>query len=174
MIKNIRQSDQLYKGSDINERSYNLIFKKKTKRAIKAFNGYHSLYSQGLFNREVQAMWKDWVQVYERGRAWPQILFISKPSREKSGNGIHSPESSCTGKRINRKLAKVSKNHGRHLQYKQRNITSQKKFMMGAINNGFKFRKFHRYSWSRRPGSKHDSRLYKEIIVNKTNKGGSK
>lgn len=92
-------SDQLYKGSEKNDKATDNTaptpcFGDTTAAVDEA------RVSQGLSDRALQEMWQAWVQMCPGTGPWSQILSLSQPCRASSRNDLCAPGLGKAGRRL--------------------------------------------------------------------------
>ena len=79
-----------------------------------------------LSYRTIHQVWKNRMQMCEGSWAWPQILSISKFSRQKTGTALCASKISGFNQRVSIQLSGPEECDRRNKQYKSRNTTQER------------------------------------------------
>ena len=86
-----------------------------------------------ITNQTIQTMRKTRMQMRRGTGAWPEILFISQPTRHKTQTRIHSKGLPGTGRGTSGQLSFVARNHRGDLPYQSRVTASQRSFIRSNL-----------------------------------------
>jgi hypothetical protein len=162
-------SDQFYTWSDIYEESIRHIITQKTKssRSPTTARGGHP---SRVSDRTLQEMWKTWLPLCQRARAWAQILSFNQPNRKKPSDGLYTPRLLRTSRSLSGELPINQKNLERNLCYQLRTSQPQKKTV--RIKHVFRPCYRHRHQRGCHIGCQYDQRTIKSSIAGNFKHGG--
>lgn len=130
--------------------------------------GHHAWISY----RTIHPVWKNRMQMFEGSRAWSQILFIRKYSRQKAGTDLCATKISGFSQRVSIQVSGTEEYDRRNKQYKSRNITQARGIEIRT--NGYHQRRLRckGFRYFRNDSKQYASILYGKRICRKMSKGG--
>lgn len=168
MKKDRLLSGQLYTWSDNYEKSICRISTEKTKSSGPATTGYGSRSSR-FPDRTLQKMWKSWLSVCQRTRAWAQILSFHKSNEKKPSDGLCPPELSRASRSLPDELPSYQRNPQRNLCYQLRAPAAQR----AIVENKYVFRHYrHKHRRCSRVGCQYDQGIVKGSAGGNSKHGG--
>ena len=147
-------SVQLINGSDNNEREIHDISPSKTENTYKK-NALNRVQPHSrVFIGKIQAMWETELQMCRWPWTWAEILFVGKPLRQKTGNGIYTRRVCPASRVVCFKLQKDKATPGRNKRHQPGNSPAQRTFV--EHGNGYYYQSFYRYKGNWLLGSQYD------------------
>ena len=119
------KSDQLYKGSDYNEKQVCFLFATKKERPGSAAFTSRGLYPSRFFARALQTLWKAGMQMCRISRSWSKVLFINEFSQKIARDGLCSIGLQRAGRKVFKNSSGCAGYSGRNL-YDQSGTPSPK------------------------------------------------
>jgi len=108
-------SDKLYKWSD-NERFSQHLLTSEAQTITSAPTLLRYSLTQRLPYRNLQALWKVGLQVYDWTRSWPKVLPVRQLSRSQTKNDLYSKVTEGQSSKLYKQSHRLKKNPGGYLR----------------------------------------------------------
>lgn len=129
MGNSILSLEQLYDCTDRSKRQITQLFAHKTERTFRTDQSHRLKDPKRFSHRALYPLWKTKLQMCRWKRTWAEILSVCKSPRAKARAALCPPRLSRNGKGISGQLSAFSSITGRNIQYKPRNIKTERKIV---------------------------------------------